>query len=125
MPSWRSTALTTLQGDARVSSPENAVWTTDNVGGRMTVDNIVIVSGDGHATPLVPDIIGYLEPAYRIFIDDLIREDVAYIGSRATPARPPRLTIPMFDERGLVRSGGEFGACNALPDLNGTLALSR
>jgi predicted TIM-barrel fold metal-dependent hydrolase len=77
------------------------------------VDNIVIVSGDGHATPLVPDIIGYLEPKYRVFVDDLIREDVAYIGNRATPARPPRLTVPMFDERGLVRSGGEFGACNA------------
>ncbi len=68
--------------------------------------NVLIVSGDGHATPPVHAIRGYLDPEYRIYMDDLIREDVAYIGSRATPARPPRLSLPMFDERGLVRSGG-------------------
>lgn len=74
--------------------------------------NVTIVSGDGHVTPLVPSIIRYLEPALRSHVDDLIREDVAYVNGRATPARPPRLTVPAFDERGLVRSGGEFGACD-------------
>jgi hypothetical protein len=47
-----------------------------------------------------------------VHVDDLIREDVLYVNSRATPARPPRLPVPMFDERGLVRGGGEFGACD-------------
>jgi predicted TIM-barrel fold metal-dependent hydrolase len=71
---------------------------------------IVVVSGDGHVTPMVPDVIGYLEPEYRLYADELIRESVQYVNGRATPARPPRLTVPDFDDRGLVRSGGEFGA---------------
>lgn len=76
------------------------------------MQRIVIVSGDGHVTPMVPDIIGYLEPAYRLYVDDLIRESVQYVNGRATPARPPRLTVPDFDDRGLVRGGGEYGASN-------------
>jgi predicted TIM-barrel fold metal-dependent hydrolase len=74
------------------------------------MQRIVIVSGDGHVTPVISDIIGYLDPVCRIYVDDLIRESVQYVGGRATPARPPRLTVPMFDERGLVRGGGEYGA---------------
>ena len=77
------------------------------------MEKVIIVSADGHATPLVPDIARYLEKEYRLLVDDLIRENVAYVNGRATPARPPRLTVPMFDERGLVRSGGEYGASNA------------
>lgn len=73
---------------------------------------LTIVSGDGHATPMVPSIVRYLEPVLRSHVDDLIREDVAYVSGRATPARPPRLTVPAFDDRGLVRGGGEFGACD-------------
>jgi predicted TIM-barrel fold metal-dependent hydrolase len=74
------------------------------------MNRIVIISGDGHVTPMIPDVIGYLDPAYRILVDDLIRESVHYVNGRATPARPPRQTVPSFDERGLVRGGGEFGA---------------
>jgi predicted TIM-barrel fold metal-dependent hydrolase len=77
------------------------------------VDQVTIVSGDGHATPMVPDVIQYLDSKYRDLVDDLIRENVLYVNGRATPARPPRLTVPTFDERGLVRSGGEFGASDA------------
>src|SRR6202034_645101 len=76
------------------------------------MQRLLIVSGDGHVTPMIPDIIGYLEPSYRLFVDDLIRESVQYVNGRATPARPPRQSVPSFDERGLVRGGGEFGASN-------------
>jgi predicted TIM-barrel fold metal-dependent hydrolase len=75
-------------------------------------NKVTIVSGDGHVSPLVPSIIGYFEPILRDHVDDLIREDSMYIHGRATPARPPRLTVPSFDDRGLVRGGGEFGACD-------------
>ena len=71
---------------------------------------VTIVSGDGHITPPITAIGRYLDPEARLHMDDLIREDVAYVNMRATPARPPRLTVPAFDDRGLVRSGGELGA---------------
>ena len=74
------------------------------------MERVTIVSGDGHATPLIPDVARYLDKEYRLLVDDLIRENVQYVNGRATPARPPRLTVPMFDDRGLVRSGGEYGA---------------
>ena len=76
------------------------------------MSRVVIVSGDGHITPPISVIGQYLDPAARVHMDDLIREDVAYLNMRATPARPPRLTVPDFDDRGLVRSGGELGAAN-------------
>jgi predicted TIM-barrel fold metal-dependent hydrolase len=76
------------------------------------MEKVLIVSGDGHATPLIPDVVAYLDKDYRLLVDDLIRESVLYVNGRATPARPPRLTVPMFDERGLVRAGGEYGASN-------------
>jgi len=76
---------------------------------------IIVVSADGHASPTVLAVRRYIDPAYRIYLDDLIREDVAYIGTRAMPARPPRLTLPVFDDRALVRSGGELGAAD--PDI--------
>jgi predicted TIM-barrel fold metal-dependent hydrolase len=76
------------------------------------MDRVTIVSGDGHITPPISVIGQYLEPEARLHMDNLIREDVAYLNMRATPARPPRLTVPSFDDRGLVRSGGELGATN-------------
>ena len=79
----------------------------------MTMSKVMIVSGDGHATPLVPTIAKYLDKEYRVHLDGLIREDAAYIASAATRARPPRLTLDLFDDRGLVRSGGEFGSVDA------------
>jgi predicted TIM-barrel fold metal-dependent hydrolase len=76
------------------------------------MDRVTIVSGDGHITPPISVIGRYLNGEARLHMDDLIREDVAYVTHRATPARPPRLTVPSFDERGLVRSGGELGAAD-------------
>lgn len=74
------------------------------------MDKVIIVSGDGHATPLVPDVVPYFDKEYRHLIDDLIRENVTYVSQMAAPARPPRQAMAMFDERGLVRGGGEYGA---------------
>jgi hypothetical protein len=48
---------------------------------------------------MVPSVLDYFEPVLREHVDDLIREDVLYVNSRATPARPARLTVPIFDER--------------------------
>jgi predicted TIM-barrel fold metal-dependent hydrolase len=76
------------------------------------MSKMIVVSGDGHITPPISVIGQYLEPEARAHMDDLIREDVAYLNMRATPARPPRLTVPGFDDRGLVRTGGELGAAN-------------
>jgi predicted TIM-barrel fold metal-dependent hydrolase len=81
----------------------------------IKVNNVIIVSGDGHATPLVPTIAKYLDKEFRVHLDGLIREDAAYIASAATVARPPRLTLDTFDDRGLVRSGGELGSVD--PDI--------
>jgi len=75
-------------------------------------NKVTIVSGDGHVSPTVPSVIKYFEPILRGHIDALIREDVSYIGNRATPARPPRRQLEVFDDRGLVAGGGEFGACD-------------
>src|ERR1700722_6459252 len=74
------------------------------------MNNAIIVSCDGHATPPVPAIAKYLDKDYRVHLDGLIREDAAYLASAATRARPPRLTLDLFDDRGLVRSGGELGS---------------
>jgi len=76
------------------------------------MEQVTIVSGDGHITPPISAIGRYLDREARLHMDDLIREDVAYVNHRATPARPPRLTVPAFDDRGLVRSGGELGAAD-------------
>jgi predicted TIM-barrel fold metal-dependent hydrolase len=75
-------------------------------------NNVTIVSGDGHVSPLMSDIVKYFEPLLRGHVDDLIREESMYIRERATPARPPRQSVPAFDDRGLVRGGGELGASN-------------
>jgi len=78
--------------------------------GNHTGNKVTIVSADGHVSPPVPTVIKYFEPILRAHVDDLIRQDVSYIGNRATPARPPRKQFEVFDDRGLVAGGGEFGA---------------
>ena len=46
----------------------------------------------------------YLDKEYRVNLDGLIREDAAYLATAATRARPPRLTLDLFDDRGLTGS---------------------
>lgn len=73
---------------------------------------LLLVSGDGHTTPPMDEIVMYLEEPARSRVDELIRENTTYVNVAATPTRPSPSTLEQFDERNLVRGGGEYGACN-------------
>jgi predicted TIM-barrel fold metal-dependent hydrolase len=77
------------------------------------MSKVVIVSGDGHATPQIPTILKYVDPAYRGHMDGLIREELLYLETRAAPARPSVEALSVFDDRGLVGAGGEYGSLDA------------
>lgn len=79
----------------------------------MGVEKLLIVSADGHATPPVHEIVPYLERPAREEVDTLVRDNFTFIDLAARPRRPSIATLERFDDRRLVRSGGEYGAQNA------------
>lgn len=70
----------------------------------------MVISGDGHATPPLDEIVEYLERPARDLVDELVRENWGFIEMAVKPSRPSARFLEQFDRRGLVRSGGEFGA---------------
>ena len=74
------------------------------------MDKLLVISGDGHATPPLDEIVVYLESPAREMVDDLVRENWGFIEMAVKPSRPSPRILERFDRRNLVRSGGEYGA---------------
>lgn len=75
-------------------------------------DRLLVVSADGHVTPPIHEIVTYLESPARELVDVVVRENNLFVELAARPRRPSEETLARFDERGLIRSGGEYGAGN-------------
>jgi predicted TIM-barrel fold metal-dependent hydrolase len=76
------------------------------------VERLLVVSADGHATPPIHEIVTYLESPAREMVDTIVRENLLFVELAAGPRRPSAETLERFDDRVLVRSGGEYGAGN-------------
>jgi predicted TIM-barrel fold metal-dependent hydrolase len=79
----------------------------------VIVQRVLIVSGDGHVTPPIDAIVPYLERPARDLVDDLVRENWGFIDMAVKPTRPSVAMLERFDQRRLIRSGGEYGAAVA------------
>ena len=74
------------------------------------MNKLLVISGDGHATPPLDEIVEYLESPAREMVDELVRENWGFVDMAVKPSRPSTRILEQFDRRGLVRSGGEYGA---------------
>jgi predicted TIM-barrel fold metal-dependent hydrolase len=74
------------------------------------VDQLTIVSGDGHVAAPVEVYGQYLEDRYKPELLELIRENVEYLHTFALATRPKPDVLDVFDTRNAARTGGEFGS---------------
>ena len=91
------------------------------------MNKLLVISGDGHATPPLDEIVVYLESPAREMVDELVRENWGFIEMAVKPSRPSTRILEQFDRRDLVRSGGEYGAGAAAdpPRADGRRRASR
>ena len=76
------------------------------------MERLLVVSADGHVTPPIHEIVTYLEAPARELVDVVVRENNLFVDLAARPRRPSEVTLERYDDRHLIRSGGEYGAGN-------------
>ena len=107
LPGAAASATLTCGATARTLGEGSGVEQGDQV------DKLLVISGDGHVTPPLGEIVGYLESPAREMVDQLVRDNWTFTESAVKPSRPSPALLERFDRRHLVRSGGEYGAAHA------------
>ena len=74
------------------------------------MDQLTIVSGDGHVAAPAEIYGEYLEEKYKPELLELIRENVEYLHTFALATRPTPEVLAVFDTRNAARTGGEVGS---------------
>jgi predicted TIM-barrel fold metal-dependent hydrolase len=74
------------------------------------MDNLLIISADGHIGADIDTYKAYIDPRYLELFDGLHEENEFYINVAAKPRYPSAETLEVIDGRGSIRAGGEYGA---------------
>jgi predicted TIM-barrel fold metal-dependent hydrolase len=74
---------------------------------------VILVSADSHAGGSPESYSDYIDPAFRPALDALVAENQQFLARGVTQERYSPRQLEMMDERGVIRSGGLFGAWNA------------
>jgi predicted TIM-barrel fold metal-dependent hydrolase len=73
------------------------------------MDKLVVFSADGHAGAPAEAYRDYVDRPYRALIDGLVEENAQYMAVAGDPSRPTQEALAVFDRRGAVAGGGEYG----------------